>query len=134
MNGFITFLNFIIDYWMLIVSAIIVIAAGIIKLKDFFSKSKEQKLEIAKKQIRECVLRLVTEAEIDFDDFIKAGQIKRSQVIAQIYAEYEILSTIADQEAVIEFIDEAIDDALDILRDIIKENENSFVINTEEVE
>lgn len=134
MNGFVTFLNFIIDYWMLIVSAIIVIAGGIIKLKDFFSKSKEQKLEIAKKQIKETILWYCSNAEIDFDEIAKSGSIKRSQVISQLYAEYSILSTIADQEAVIAFIDEAIDEALDVLRGIIKENENSFVINTEEVQ
>ena len=134
MNGFITFLNFIIDYWMLIVSAIIVIAAGIIKLKDFFSKSKEEKYEIAKKQIRECILQFCSNAEIDYNDWISAGEIKRAQVIQQLYKEYPVLSTVADQESVIEFIDECIDDALDILRDIIKENENSFVINTEEVQ
>lgn len=134
MTGFKNFLEFIIENWMLIVSAIIVISAGVIKLKDFFSKNDEQKIEIAKKQIKEVILRLVSEAEIDYEDWCKAGEIKRAQVIDQIFATYPILSTIANQEEVITFIDDCIDDALDVLRDIIDENENSFVITTKEAE
>lgn len=134
MTGFKNFLEFIIENWMLIVSAIIVISAGVIKLKDFFSKNDEQKIEIAKKQIKEVILRLVSEAEIDYEDWCKAGEIKRAQVIDQIFATYPILSTIANQEEMITFIDDCIDDALDVLRDIIDENESSFVITTKDGE
>lgn len=133
MTGFKNFLEFIIENWMLIVSAIIVISAGVIKLKDFFSKSNEEKFELAQKQIKETILWYCSTAEFDLDNFVKAGSIKRSKVIQQLYIQYPVLSTVANQEEVIAFIDEAIDDALKTLRKVIEENENSFVITTKEV-
>lgn len=101
---------------------------------DFFTKTKEQQLEIAKKQIREIVLRLVTEAEEDYSNWTSAGQIKRSQVINQVISMYPVLTKVVDQESIIAFIDKCIDESLETLRDIIEENENSFVITTKEAE
>ena len=134
MNGVVTFLNFIVDYWMLIATAIISVVAGIIKLKDFFSKSKEEKIELAKKQIKETIFWYCSTAEFDLNDLVKAGEIKRSQVIQQLYIQYPVLATVADQESVIAFIDEAINEALKTLREVMEINESSFVITTKDGE
>lgn len=134
MNGVLNLINFVIDNWSLIVAFIIVVSAGVIKLKDFFSKSKEEKIAIAKKQIKECIMDYISRAEIDYEDMIQAGSIKRAQVIKEIYNAYPILSKVVDQESIIAFIDETINEGLKELRNIIKTNENSFVITTEDGE
>ena len=93
------------------------------KVADYFSKSDEEKIEIAKAQIKETVLKMVTEAELDYEEWNKAGSIKRSQVIGQIYADYPILSKVVDQQALIEWIDETIDESLKTLREVVSNNQ-----------
>jgi hypothetical protein len=92
------------------------------KIVAFFSKSKEEQLEIAKAQIKEVMLRLVTEAECDYYEWIKSGEIKRAQVIDEVFAMYPILSKVTNQADVIAWIDEAIDEALKTMRKVFEEN------------
>ena len=134
MNGLLKLINFTIDNWSLIVAFVIVISAGVIQLKNFFAMSNEKKIETAKKLIKETIMDYITRSELQYEDMLQAGSIKRAQVIKEIYNEYQILNKVADQESVIEFIDETIKEGLKELRKIIAENENSFVINTGEVQ
>ena len=84
-----------------------------------------EKIEIAKKQIQTTILKMISDAEVDWQEWSKAGSIKRAQVIKQIYEEYPILSKVVDQKALTEWIDEQIDSALDTLREIVKTNATS---------
>lgn len=122
LDGIKNFLTFINDNWTSIIIIIGLVISIALKAKSYFSKSNEEKIEIAKKQISETMLKLVTDAEIDYEDLVKAGSIKRSQVIDQIFADYPVLAQFTNQEEIIAFIDKAIDEALVTLRDIIKEN------------
>lgn len=92
------------------------------KVIAYFSKSDEEKIEIAKNQIKETMLKLITEAEKDYDEWKLAGSIKRAQVIDEIFANYPILSKVTDQKELIKWIDDAIDDSLVTLRKIVEEN------------
>lgn len=112
------------DNWVVIVIIIGLILSIVRKAKTYFSKSDDEKIEIAKKHINEIMLKLVTDAEVDYREWAKAGGVKRSQVINKIFEMYPVLSTVANQEDIIAWIDEAIDEALDTMRDIFKENEN----------
>lgn len=134
MDGLLKLINFVIDNWSLMVAFIIVISASVIQTKRFFSKSDEEKIEIAKKLIRETIMDYITRSELQYEDMIKAGSIKRAKVIKEIFKEYPILNKVADQDSVIEFIDETINDGLIELRKIIEQNETSFVITTKEAE
>ncbi|MDO5546952.1 MAG: hypothetical protein Q4F79_00495 [Eubacteriales bacterium] len=123
LNGIQNFLQLINDNWTTIMVIIgLAIAVGK-KVADYFSKSDEEKIEIAKAQIKETVLKMVTEAELDYEEWNKAGSIKRSQVIGQIYADYPILSKVVDQQALIEWIDETIDESLKTLREVVSNNQ-----------
>lgn len=123
LNGIQNFLQLINDNWTTIMVIIgLAIAVGK-KVADYFSKSDEEKIEIAKAQIKETVLKMVTEAELDYEEWNKAGGIKRSQVIGQIYADYPILSKVVDQQALIEWIDETIDESLKTLREVVSNNQ-----------
>lgn len=123
LDGLQNFLRLINDNWTTIMVVIGLAIAVVKKAVDFFNKTDEEKVEIAKAQIKETILKMVTEAELDYEEWNKAGSIKRSQVIAQIYADYPILSKVVDQSALISWIDETIDASLETLRDIVSKNE-----------
>lgn len=122
LNGIQNFLKIINDNWTTIVVILSLIVAIARKIQNFVSKSTEEKIEIAKSQINEIVLKLITDAELDFDDWNKAGSIKRSQVIQRIYEMYPILSKAVDQNKVVSYIDMMINTSLKELHRIIEDN------------
>ena len=124
MKGLQNFLEFLNTNYVSILVCIGLVIGLIQKIKSFLGKSDEEKLEIAKKQIHESMLRLITSAEKDYSQWAKAGSIKRSQVIEEIYKLYPILSRVINQEELIEWIDNEIDNSLKTLREILKENKN----------
>ena len=122
LTGINNFLNFINENWTMIASIITIAIVIFKKAKSYFSLSQEEQIEIAKAQINEVMLMLVTEAECDYLEWQQSGQIKRSQVIDQVFAMYPILSKVTNQEEIIAYIDEAIDEALKTMRKIFEEN------------
>lgn len=122
LTGIQNFLQFINDNWTAIV---IIIALGVsiaIKVKNLFVKDKDGQIEIAKAQIKQVVLKLITDAEVDYNDWQKAGSIKRAQVIQKIYTDYPILAKVTDQDMLIAWIDNEINSSLKELRKIVAEN------------
>lgn len=122
LNGVQNFLTLVNDNWTTIMVVIGLAIAVVRKAKTYFAKSDDEKVEIAKAQIQETILRMVTEAEIDYEEWNKAGSIKRSQVIGQIYADYPVLSKVVDQQALTAWIDETIDESLKTLREVVSNN------------
>ena len=122
LTGIQNFLQFINDNWTAI---IIIIALGLsiaLKIKNLFTKGKNGQIEIAKAQIKQIILKLITDEEIDYNDWAKSGSIKRAQVIQQIYTDYPILAKVTDQETLIAWIDAEINNSLKELRKIVAEN------------
>lgn len=116
------FLSFLNDNWtLIIVIAGLCVALGR-KVKSYISLSNDEKIEIAKTQISESILKMITDAEKDYDDWVNAGAIKRSQVIKKIFEDYPILNNMTNQEEVIKWIDTEINNALKTLRTIVEEN------------
>lgn len=125
LNGIKNFLSLINNNWTTIL-VIIGLALALLKKIESYSKlSTDKKIEIAKKQISENILKLITQAEKDYAEWEKAGSIKRSEVISEIYKEYHILAKVVNQEELVKWIDEQIDNALPTLREIIKQNEST---------
>lgn len=124
LDGLKNFLSFMNDNWTTIVVIISLFIALYQKIRSFISKSNEEKIASAKAQIKEIVLKLITDAEIDYEHWNKTGSIKRSQVIQKIFEEYPILAKAVDQKAVIAWIDEFIDESLKELRKVFAEGEN----------
>ena len=123
LNGIKNFLSLLNDNWTTIL-VIVGLALALWKKIESYSKlSTDKKIEIAKKQISENILKLITQAEKDYAEWEKAGSIKRSEVISEIYKEYPILAKVVNQEELVKWIDEQIDNALPTLREIIKQNE-----------
>lgn len=122
LDGVYNFLTFVNDNWTMIFAIIVTILAILKKIKEYFSKSKEEQIEIAKAQISEIMLMLVTKAEVSYSEWVKSGEIKRAEVIDEVFAMYPILSKVANQEEIIVFIDDTIDEALKTMRKIFEEN------------
>lgn len=122
LNGIKNFLSFIDSNWTSIAVIITLCISIYKKAKDYLAKTDEEKITIAKAQIHEAMLRMITDAELDYEEWVKAGSIKRSQVIEEIFIAYPILSKVVDQSDLIKWIDDEIDSALKTLRKVIEEN------------
>ena len=73
LHGIKNFLQLINDNWPLII-AIIGLAFGLFKkIYGFFTKSEEERIAIAKEQIRSTVLKMITDAEEEYADYVKAS-------------------------------------------------------------
>jgi hypothetical protein len=125
LDGIYKFLAYVNENWTMICAILVLIGAIYKKAQNFFSKSQEEKIEIAKAQINEIMLMLVTQAECDYYQWLQAGEIKRAQVIDEVFAMYPILSKVTNQAEIIAWIDEAIDNALKTMRKIFEENKEA---------
>ena len=121
LDGIQNTLRFLNNNWSSIIIIIGLAVALWEKIKDYLKKSKEERVEAAKAQIKESMLKWITDAEVDYEARTKAGDIKRSQVIQKIFAEYPVLAKVTDQETIIKFIDETINESLKSLRKIVAE-------------
>lgn len=123
LNGIKNFLQMINDNWTTLLVIFGLITAIIKKLKAYAAKTEEEKILIAKEQFRNTVLKLITDAERDYDAWNMAGELKRAQVIDAIYAKYPILSKAVNQKELLHFIDKEIDNALQTLRTVMEQNQ-----------
>lgn len=120
LTGIQNLLQFINDNW---TSIIIIIGLAISiakKIHDYSKKTSEEKIEIAKQQISETILKMVTDAEEDYYQWVSAGSVKRSQVIEEIFMKYPVLSKVTDQKELISWIDMTIDNALKTMREVFE--------------
>lgn len=122
LNGIKHFLEFVSDNWTTMFIIIALITVAYVKINAFLKQSDDQKIAAAKAQIKESMLKLVGDAEADYQTWKMAGSLKRSMVIQRIFADYPVLSKIIDQDALVSWIDEQIDNALKELRKIIANN------------
>lgn len=122
LDGIKNFLTIINDNWTTIMVIIGLIIGLWQRIKKYIKLSNDEKIQIAKTQIRETILKLVSNAEMDYTDWKKAGSIKRSQVIENIFNNYPILEKVTDQESIIQWIDNEIDNSLIILKKSINSN------------
>lgn len=119
LNGIQNFLQLINANWTTIL-VILGLSVGIVqKIQDYWTKSDEEKIEIAKAQIKETLLTLVSDAEMDYGEWNKTGSIKRSQVINELFDKYPVLSRALNQKELIQWMDHEIDGSLQTLRGII---------------
>lgn len=122
MEGIKNFLELINNNWTLIITIIGLILAIYRKIKDYLSKSEEEKKEIALTQIRQSMLELVVKAEKEYGE--KTGKLKRSKVFEEIYSKYPELKVIVSQEDLEKEIDKIIDENLDTLKKMLENNKD----------
>lgn len=126
LHGIQNFLQLVNDNWTTIIVIIGLLVGLFKKIQKYLSKNDEEKIAIAKAQIKETMLKMITTAEQDYEAWNEAGSIKRSQVIKEVYEKYPILSKAINQEEMIAWIDEQINNSLKTLRKIVKQNNNTI--------
>lgn len=124
LTGINRFLGFINDNWTSILVMIGLIIAIVKKVVDYVHLDRDEKIAVAKTYIKEGMLKMITDAEMDYENWNSCGSIKRSQVISKIYEDYPILEKVANQDALIAWIDEQIDSSLVVLRKVIADNKD----------
>lgn len=122
MEGVKNFLQFVNDNWTMIIT-IIGLGLGIYKkIKDYLSKSEQEKIDIALTQIRKSMLELVVKAEKEYGS--DTGKLKKSKVLNEIYAKYPELKNIVNQEDLEKQIDDIINENLDQMKKMLENNKN----------
>lgn len=122
MDGIKNFLTFVNSHWTEIV---VVIGLGLAvgkKVVAYLKLSDQEKIQVALAQVRETMLKLVTNAEMDYNNWVKAGAVKRAEVIDAIFQKYPVLNRFTNQEKLIAQIDQLIDEALVEMRKVFEEN------------
>lgn len=138
MNGIKNLLGFINENWATIVTIATLAYAIYIKARkaiaDWKAKSEAEKeaamkeaeekaIAAAKAALENYILALVAKAEIEWNDKgSKLGEVKRAEVIAQIYAKYPVLENVADQAELLSYIDNLINKALVTVRETIRKD------------
>lgn len=121
-NGIQKFVQLINDNWTLIIIVVGLIVTLVERVRKYLELSDQEKIEAIKALIKNTILENVTNAEIEYEEWVKAGAIKRAQVIGEIYEKYPVLYTVVDQEGLIKWLDNAINEALETMRKIFEEN------------
>ena len=80
------------------------------KITNYMKLTKEQKVEAALKVVKAELLKLMSDAEIEWQDFNKSGEIKKSQVISEIYKKFPFLAEYISQDELIAKIGEMIEE------------------------
>ena len=124
MDGIKNLLQILNDNWTTILVCAGLIVGLVQRTIKYFSKTNEERVEIAKTQIEQSILKMITDAESNYEDWNKAGEVKRSQVIGKIFAQYPILSKVTNQAEIIDWIDREIDNSLKTLENLIIQNKS----------
>lgn len=105
----------------LIVISFVIVAAK--KVIEYIKMSKEERVEAALKIIKSELLKIMADAEIEWEEYKKSGEIKKSQVITEIYNKFPFLKDYIDQDELIKRITEMIDEEKEKMDKIINNND-----------
>lgn len=119
MEGLMNTLKVINENWSNIVIIISTIIVLVNKVKKYFAMSKEERVESALKVVKTELLKIMSDAEVEWNEFEKSGELKKSQVIKSIYEQFPILNDYIDQDKLIEKINDMIEDQLKSVDKII---------------
>lgn len=110
------------------ITIIVVGLLGVFKSYMRVSKlSKQEKVEAAMKVIKEELLSLMSNAELEWKRYKKAGDLKRSKVLTDIYTQFPFLATYIDQDTLCEKIYSMIESEMDTMNRIIKSKDSNEV-------
>lgn len=106
-------MEFIMEYWYIILAALAAIAVGVVLAVRFFKQPSSEQLT----KVREWLLFAVTEAEAMFGS--NSGQIKLRYVYDLFVGKFPWLAKLVS----FEFFSKLVDDALDEMREMLDTND-----------
>lgn len=138
MKGITNFINLIAENWTTI-SVIIAVVGGvglkIVKLyKNWKKMTDDEKIDALLDIVKEWMLKMMCDAELEWSEFKSAGGIKKSGVIEKIYTKFPQLAEFTNQEKIIKQISDFIEDNMDEMNKIMNEINNVSVDEQKENE
>ena len=118
-NGIKNFLELINNNWTTIMVVCGLLVSLYYKVVKFIKLSDDEKINQTKTVIKNVMLSLVSDAELNYSDWNKSGAIKRAEVINRIFTDYPILDKVTDKDKLIKEIDNMLDESLKEMRNII---------------
>ena len=115
-----SFVKFMVENWSSVVVVICVFILIYFKVKSFLKLSKEDQKKAILSVVKKYILNLMADAELNWEDYKKAGKAKSAEVIDNIYKQFPELVTLADQEAVLATIQSFIEANMEELRKIME--------------
>lgn len=125
MTGFNNFIHLIQSQWTNIVVVIAIIATVVKTTLSYSSMTEEQRVQSALKVVKEELMRLMCQAEIQWKDYKKSGDLKRSQVIKDIYNQFPFLSKYMDQDKLVKTIYDMIDKQMGNMDNLLNKPEDN---------
>lgn len=119
-NGIKNFLELINNNWTTIMVVCGLCVSLYYKVMQFIKLSDDEKINQTKTIIKNVMLSLISDAELNYSEWNKSGAIKRAEVLNRIFTDYPILNKVTDKEKLISEIDSMLDDSLKEMRNIIK--------------
>lgn len=118
-NGIKNFLELINNNWTTIMVVCGLLVSLYYKVVKFIKLSDDEKINQTKTVIKNVMLSLISDAEINYSEWNKSGAIKRAEVLNRIFTDYPILNKVTDKDKLISEIDSMLDESLKEMRNII---------------
>ena len=118
-NGIKNFLELINNNWTTIMVVCGLCVSLYYKIMQFIKLSDDEKINQTKTVIKNVMLSLISDAEINYSEWNKSGAIKRAEVLNRIFTDYPILNKVTDKDKLISEIDSMLDESLKEMRNII---------------
>lgn len=109
------------QYWSTIIALVGFVFLLSVEIKKYLKMSDEEKVQAALKAIKPILLKHMSEAEVKWDNYKKAGELKKSAVIQKVYDQFPVLKTYKNQDELIKMIETMIDEQLVEVNRIINE-------------
>lgn len=116
--------HFLLDNWLDILIGLLIISIIIEDIRAIIKRMDTKKIVKTLEKISGSIASYVYDAEMKWakKHIVKAGAVKRAEVISKIYEKYPELSEYVNQELIINSIDEFIDDALKRIENMRKDD------------
>lgn len=110
-------LNTIVNVLPMVIAICVFVLTGAKLGLNYIEKIKGMNTEAILQVVKASVLKLMTDAEIDFANYKKSGEIKKSQVISNIYKQFPQLTKIKNQEELQKEISDIIEGEMTKIRE-----------------
>ena len=116
--------HFLLDNWLDILIGLLIISIIIEDIRAIIKRMDTKKIVKTLEKISGSIASYVNDAEMKWakKHIVKAGAVKRAEVISKIYEKYPELSDYVNQELIINSIDELIDNALKGIENMRKDD------------
>lgn len=114
-------LGLIENYWSMLIIIIALVVLTIEEVKKYKAMTREQRIEAALSVVKGELLKLMSDAEIEWSEYKKSGALKKSQVLKEIYTQFPFLQDYINQDELVTKITEMIDAEMENMNKILKE-------------